>query len=103
MNTQADVENQGSESRERAACYLDTWMTESLCCSTETITKLLISYTPIHNKKFERKKINIWKGEGNKEHNLVMSKILIYKNISSVQKESTIRLKNDNQLGKIYL
>jgi len=28
-------------------------MAESLCCSTETITTLLISYTPIQNKKFK--------------------------------------------------
>ena len=54
-------------------------MDEPLCCSTETITKLLISYTPIHSKKFKRKKINTCKGEGNKEHNLVMSKILYIK------------------------
>ena len=26
-------------------------MAESLCCSPETITRLLISYTPIQNKK----------------------------------------------------
>ena len=30
-------------------------MTESLCCSPETITTLLISYTPIQNKKFFKK------------------------------------------------
>ena len=34
---------------------MDTWMcmAESLCCSTETITTLFISYTPIQNKKFK--------------------------------------------------
>ena len=26
------------------------WMAESLCCSPETITALLMSYTPIQNK-----------------------------------------------------
>ena len=31
-------------------------MAESLCCSPETITTLLISYIPIQNKKFKRKK-----------------------------------------------
>ena len=31
-------------------------MTESLRCSPETITMLLISYTPIKNKKLKRKK-----------------------------------------------
>ena len=30
-------------------------MTESLCCSPETITTLLISYTLIQNKKFKIK------------------------------------------------
>ena len=31
-------------------------MAESLSCSPETITTLLIGYTPIQNKKFKRKK-----------------------------------------------
>ena len=31
-------------------------MVEPLCCSPETITTLLISYTPIPNKKFKKKK-----------------------------------------------
>jgi len=31
-------------------------MAEALHCSPETITTLLISYTPIQNKKFKRKK-----------------------------------------------
>ena len=31
---------------------MDTCMAESLHCSPETITTLLISYTPIQNKKF---------------------------------------------------
>ena len=31
-------------------------MAESLCCSPETVTTLLIGYTPIQNKKFEKKK-----------------------------------------------
>ena len=30
-------------------------MTESLCCQPETITTLLISYTPIYNKKLKKK------------------------------------------------
>ena len=32
-----------------------TWMAGSLCSSPETITTLLISYTPIQNKKFKKK------------------------------------------------
>ena len=37
---------------------MDTYihMAESLCCSPETITALLIGYTSIQNKKFKRKK-----------------------------------------------
>ena len=31
-------------------------MAESLCCSPETITTLLIGYTPIQNKNFKLKK-----------------------------------------------
>ena len=31
-------------------------MAKSLCCPPETITTLLISYTPIQNKKFKEKK-----------------------------------------------
>ena len=31
-------------------------MAESLCCSPEAVTTLLIGYTPIQNKKFEKKK-----------------------------------------------
>ena len=31
-------------------------MAESLCCSPETITTLLIGYTPIKNKKLKKKK-----------------------------------------------
>ena len=34
-------------------------MAESLHCPPETITTLLIGYTPIQNKKFKRKKMNI--------------------------------------------
>ena len=30
-------------------------MAESLCCPPETITTLLLGYTPIHNKKFKKK------------------------------------------------
>ena len=30
------------------------WMAESLCCSPETVTTLLWSYTPIQNKKFKK-------------------------------------------------
>ena len=50
--------------RNSALCYAAAWMgvglgrihayihmAESLCCSPETITRLLISYTPIQNKK----------------------------------------------------
>ena len=33
-------------------------MAESLCCSLETVTTLLIGYTPIQNKKFKNKWIN---------------------------------------------
>jgi len=32
---------------------------ESLCCSSETITTLLISHTPIQNKKFKEKKVHL--------------------------------------------
>ena len=54
-----------------AQCYVAAWMgegsggerisiyvcmAESLCCLPETITTLLISYTPTQNKKFKRKK-----------------------------------------------
>ena len=31
------------------------WMAESLCCSLETMTALLIGYTPIPNKKLKKK------------------------------------------------
>ena len=31
-------------------------MAESICCPPETITTLLISYTPMQNKKFKKKK-----------------------------------------------
>ena len=31
-------------------------MAESLCCSPETVTTLLISYTPIQNKKLKKKR-----------------------------------------------
>ena len=31
------------------------WMAESLRCSPDTITTLLVSYTPIQNKKFGKK------------------------------------------------
>ena len=31
------------------------WMAESLCCSPETITTLLISCTPVQNKKLKQK------------------------------------------------
>ena len=34
-------------------------MAKSLCPSSETITTLLIGYTPIQNKKFMKKKINV--------------------------------------------
>jgi len=32
------------------------FITEPLCCPTETITTLLIGYTPIQNKKFKLRK-----------------------------------------------
>ena len=32
---------------------------ESLCCSTETITTLVISYTPIQNKKLKKNSKNV--------------------------------------------
>ena len=31
-------------------------MTESLCCKPETVTTLLVGYTPIKNKKVKKKK-----------------------------------------------
>ena len=39
-------------------------MAESLCYSPETITRLLISYTPIRNKKFKKKKLQVLVYEG---------------------------------------
>ena len=36
-----------------------TWTAESLCCLPETMTMLLISYIPIQNKKFKKRK-NWW-------------------------------------------
>ena len=54
-----------------AQCYVPAWMgvslgemdtsicmAESLCCSPETTTTLLISYTPIQNKKLKITKKN---------------------------------------------
>ena len=35
-------------------------MAESLCCSPEIITTLLIGYTPIQNKKFNKRKRNMF-------------------------------------------
>ena len=32
------------------------WMAESLCCPLETITTLLLGYSPIQNKKLKKKK-----------------------------------------------
>ena len=40
--------------------------TYSLLCSPETITTLLISYTPIQNKKFENNLVTAGEGEGRK-------------------------------------
>ena len=37
---------------------MDIPMAESLCCSPETITTLLISHIPIQNKKLKKKKEN---------------------------------------------
>ena len=34
---------------------IDTCMTQSLCCSLETITTLIIGYTPIQNKIKDKK------------------------------------------------
>ena len=39
---------------ERRLGRMDTCMAESLLCSPETITTLLIKYTPIQNKKFKK-------------------------------------------------
>ena len=36
------------------------WMAESLCCSPETITTLLIGCTPIQNEKLKKKDIPHW-------------------------------------------
>ena len=56
-----------------AQCYVAAWMggkfggrmdTYSLLCSPETITTLLISYTPIQNKKFENNLVTAGEGEG---------------------------------------
>ena len=46
----------GSLERRGVWGRMDTWtcMVESLCCSPETITTLLISYTPIRNKMFKK-------------------------------------------------
>ena len=53
--------------RDTAQCYVAAWMggestcvcmAESLCCSHETNTTLLISYTPIQNKKLKKKKLS---------------------------------------------
>ena len=41
---------------------MDTCMAESIHCSPETITTLLISYTPIQNKKF-KKQNNLMEGQ----------------------------------------
>ena len=40
---------------------MDTWigMAGSLPCSPETITTLLIGYTPIQNKKLKKKKVPV--------------------------------------------
>ena len=35
-------------------------MAESFCCLPETITTLLVSYTPMLNKKLKKKKGNSW-------------------------------------------
>ena len=45
-------------------------MAKSLCCSPETITTLLISYTPIQNTKFK-----VWGKEGKKKKQMVMSDV----------------------------
>ena len=37
------------------------YMVESLCCSPETLTTLLIGYTPIQNTKFKKKKTYVYK------------------------------------------
>ena len=37
---------------------MDTFMPESLFCSSETIITLFIGYTPVQNKKFKKKKGN---------------------------------------------
>ena len=45
------------------------YITESLCCTPETITTLLIDYTPISNKKLKNKLIN-YKKSGQKNSGL---------------------------------
>ena len=46
------------DGREVCREWIRVYIAESLCCSPETITTLLISYIPIQNKKFKRKKTN---------------------------------------------
>ena len=41
----------GGKFVERRYTCVHVYMAEYLCCSSETITELLISYTPIQNKK----------------------------------------------------
>ena len=57
-------------------------MAESLVCSPETITTLLIGYIPIQNKKFFKKKKRIAKmlerrKTGNKKGNLLYFKVIV--------------------------
>ena len=52
LNTTIRAGCEGVASLKHGLCLC---MTESLCCSPETITTLLISYTPIQNKKFFKK------------------------------------------------
>ena len=39
----------------RLVSFRIDWFDQSLCCAPETITPLLIGYTPIQNKKFKKK------------------------------------------------
>ena len=54
---------------------LDTWihMAESLHCSSEIITTLLISYAPVQNKKFKKTWENFFKKESFHKLSLIYS------------------------------
>ena len=48
-------------------------MAESLCCSPETITTLLIGYIPIQNKKLQKKKKKVSQNWKLKQHRFTLS------------------------------